>query len=135
MNNLLIGLGLALVLWLIWQSIRERQRFAQACANFQVKTAREAASLLDSQAAKVFIGRSTCPYCRLFAPKLAAAQAATGARVYFVDSSNVADPDLQAFRDRFGVATVPGLLVSKGRSTKVVCDSSLSVEDIKGLIG
>lgn len=110
--------------------------FTKAISQFNIVSAHELDHLIRSgQPLAAFIGRETCPYCQRFAPKLAEAQAATGARVYFVDSSNASDPALQAFRDKFSVVTVPGLVVSDGQSVKVVCDSSLPVEEIKALIG
>ncbi len=42
--------------------------------------------------------------------------------------------EIAALRKRYGIATVPGLLVAKNGSVKVVCDSSLDPEDIKDFI-
>lgn len=109
--------------------------FEQAIAHFQTSTAQEVEDLiLSGQKVIAFIGRSTCPYCQRFAPKLAQVQAETGATIYFVDSSHVADPALQDLRAKYNVATVPGLLVAEATAVKVVCDSSLPVEDIKAFI-
>ena len=38
--------------------------------------------------------------------------------------------EIQSFRQKYGIPTVPGLLVAKGGEARVVCDSSISVEDI-----
>lgn len=109
--------------------------FEQALSRFEATRAAHVASLIDSgQKVIAFVGRATCPYCQRFAPKLATAQAETGAKVYFVDSSRFDDSELQDLRARHQIVTVPGLLVAKSGQVKVVCDSSLTVEDIKVFI-
>ena len=79
-----------------------------------------------------FIGRPTCPYCQLFAPKLAQVISETGARVSYLESDNVEDANaIAAFRNANTIPTVPALLVAKAGEVRVVCDSSLSLEAIK----
>ena len=41
---------------------------------------------------------------------------------------------VQAFREKYHVQTVPGLLVAQAGQVKVVCDSSLSQEAIADFI-
>ena len=49
----------------------------------------------------------------------------------FVNSEDVTQlNEIQAFRQKYGIPTVPGLLVAKGGEAHVVCDSSISVEEI-----
>lgn len=109
--------------------------FQQAIKHFQVSKAGEIEELIQSgQKVIAFIGRSTCPYCNIFAPKLAEVQAETGAAVYFVDSSRLFDTALQELRNKYGIVTVPGLLVADKTEVKVVCDSSISEEVIKEFI-
>lgn len=109
--------------------------FEQALAHFQETSAQELESLIQSgQKVIAFIGRSTCPYCQRFAPKLAQVQEITGAKIYFVDSSNLLDSALQDLRGKYGVVTVPGLLVADQTEVAVVCDSSLPVEAIQDFI-
>lgn len=105
--------------------------FEQAVKQFTPVTAQELEKLIQTEEKVIaFIGRPTCPYCQRFAPKLAQAQADTNASIYFVDSSNVSDAALQDLRAKYGVKTVPGLLVATQQDVKVVCDSSLSVAEI-----
>lgn len=83
----------------------------------------------------LFIGRPTCPYCQRFAPKLGAVVVQTGAKVSYINSEDMSQiEDIQSFRRRYGIASVPGLFVANKGTTKVVCDSSLSEEDILDFI-
>ncbi|GAA5410267.1 conjugal transfer protein TraF [Streptococcus uberis] len=83
----------------------------------------------------VFFGRSTCPYCRRFTPKLAQVAQENALQVYFIDTDNLADfEDIQGFRYQYGIKTVPGLLVGNTESVEVVCDSSLSPTEIATFI-
>ncbi|MCK1230266.1 conjugal transfer protein TraF [Streptococcus uberis] len=83
----------------------------------------------------VFFGRSTCPYCRRFAPKLAQVAQEKALQVYFIDTDNLVDfEDIQDFRYQYGIKTVPRLLVGNTGSVGVVCDSSLSPTEIATFI-
>jgi len=94
--------------------------------------AKEVESLISSgEEVVLFIGRPTCPYCRRFAPKMNEARQALNKPAIFVNSEDVTQlNDIQSFRQKYGIPTVPGLLVAKGGDVRVVCDSSISVEDI-----
>lgn len=79
----------------------------------------------------MFLGRSTCPFCRLFAPKLAQVAEANHLDVFFVASDNLADAQqLQAFRQEYHLATVPALLVIHSGQVRAVCDSGLTESEI-----
>ena len=82
----------------------------------------------------LFLGRKTCPYCNIFLPKLYNVVTSLEKNIYFVDSSNNEDEFLVEFREKYGVKTVPALLVAREKDVKVVCDSSLSEEAIKQFI-
>lgn len=79
----------------------------------------------------VFIGRTTCPYCVRFIPKLHQAATQLQQEIYYMNSQDTTNPQLLAFRTQYEIPTVPGLLVlrSDGHSA-AVCDSSLSVDEI-----
>lgn len=81
----------------------------------------------------LFIGRPTCPYCRRFEPKLTQVAKENKLDVYYINSDEIS-PELDSLRSTYNVATVPGLLVAKGGRVKVVCDSSLSEEEILDFI-
>ena len=55
--------------------------------------------------------------------------------MYFINSEDRASESLAAFRAKYNMPTVPGLLVARGGEVRVVCDSSQSVEQIKAFIG
>lgn len=79
----------------------------------------------------VFLGRSTCPFCRLFAPKLAQVAEDHQKKVFFVNNENPIDAEaLQAFRQEYHLATVPALLVIHSGQVRAVCDSSLTESEI-----
>lgn len=110
--------------------------FYQAIAPFEQVLTKDVEERIGSgEELILFVGRATCPYSRLFAPKLAQVQAEQGLEVLFLDSENLADLEaLQAFRSRYQIITVPGLLVAKAGQVRVVCDSSLSPEAIAAFI-
>ncbi|MGT2907296.1 thioredoxin domain-containing protein [Streptococcus dentiloxodontae] len=111
--------------------------FEEAVNHFEAITVTEARQRVASDKKFVlFIGRPTCPYCQRFAPKLAAVAAGLSDTVFYINSEDASQlEDIQAFRSRYGIATVPGLFVAENGTAKVVCDSSLSEDDIRDFIG
>lgn len=109
--------------------------FSNYIQNFAVVTANEVEkNILASEEYVVFIGRETCPYCQRFAPKISEVAKTENIKVDFLDSSDAGDSSLADLRNKYGVRTVPGLLVAKKSQVKVVCDSSLSTEEIINFI-
>ncbi|MBF8970454.1 thioredoxin family protein [Streptococcus sp. NLN76] len=110
--------------------------FYQVIAPFELVLTKDVEERIESgEELVLFVGRATCPYSRLFAPKLAQVQAELGLEVAFLDSENPEDLGaLQVFRAQYQIVTVPGLLVAKDKQVRVVCDSSLSPEEIKAFI-
>ncbi|HGM4565452.1 TPA: thioredoxin domain-containing protein [Streptococcus pyogenes] len=106
--------------------------FEEIVANFIPSSVAEVTSAIASgKDMIVFLGRSSCPYCRCFAPKLAQVATDNQKEVYFVDSENAADAaELAAFRENYQLVTVPALLVSYDQHQRAVCDSSLTPDDI-----
>ncbi|AKI36122.1 TPA: thioredoxin domain-containing protein [Streptococcus pyogenes] len=106
--------------------------FEEIVANFISSSVAEVTSAIASgKDMIVFLGRSSCPYCRRFAPKLAQVATDNQKEVYFVDSENAADAaELAAFRENYQLVTVPALLVSYDKHQRAVCDSSLTPDDI-----
>ncbi|HER2959923.1 thioredoxin domain-containing protein [Streptococcus pyogenes] len=106
--------------------------FEEIVANFIPSSVAEVTSAIASgKDMIVFLGRSSCPYCRRFAPKLAQVATDNQKEVYFVDSENATDAaELAAFRENYQLVTVPALLVSYDQHQRAVCDSSLTPDDI-----
>lgn len=91
--------------------------------------------LTETKKQILFLGRATCPFCRKFAPKLKAVKIKLNLPVYFVDSENSDDLEkLTALRNQYTIPTVPALLVVQEEKVKVVCDSSLTEEEITQFI-
>ncbi|MBY4986088.1 conjugal transfer protein TraF [Streptococcus suis] len=108
--------------------------FQDYIQDFTSVNVEQAQSILTAKDGGVlFIGRSTCPYCNRFAPKLHKVAQDKQVAVHFLDSSQVS-PELQALRDHYQVPTVPGLLVAKSTGVQVRCDSSMTEEEIVAFI-
>ncbi|KXT75136.1 Bacterocin transport accessory protein [Streptococcus sp. DD10] len=113
------------------------EAFAQHISNLTETTVAHAQTLIDEmETATFFVGRATCPYCRKFAAKLHTVVNETEKTVYFINSE---DPnqlgELQAFREQYGIKTVPGFVHTQDGDVTVRCDSSMSEEEIKEFAG
>lgn len=95
----------------------------------------EAHGLLSNEnLAVVYIGRESCPYCRKFAKKLSALAPELHTTIYYVDSSNASDTELNLFRERYDIVTVPGFVVGKKGQITVRCDSSTPEDELLEMI-
>lgn len=99
-----------------------------------VSSARQA--IADKERATFFIGRASCSFCRRFAGTLAGVVEETGAHIYFINSEEVSElANLQAFRQEYGIPTVPGFVHTDNGQVSVRCDSSMSATAIKDFAG
>ncbi|XJS11670.1 glutaredoxin family protein [Aerococcaceae bacterium WGS1372] len=114
----------------------EIEIFNQLVNDFEEINAEEAEDKLQSvQGTVVFLGRPTCPFCRKFAPKLHEVSKNAEVDVYYVNSEKEGqEVALSEFREKYGLATVPSLLVSAEDNVKVRSDSSMSTEEITSFI-
>lgn len=112
----------------------DEQKFLELVKeNFEEITANKADELLEDQSGKVvFIGRETCPFCRKFIQTLSSTAKENDLHVYFVHSQGEGmEEEIQVFRDKYEITTVPGLLYSDGDTpVRVRLDSSMTPEEI-----
>lgn len=111
-----------------------QQEFLDYVAELDNVTAEKAGQLLEEKdGAIVFIARETCPYCRKFISRLMKVVKEKDLTVHFLHSQPQDAQEgqaVQALRDQYDVPTVPALLYAGQDGVQVVCDSSLSPEEI-----
>ena len=95
--------------------------FASAFTPISISTVKDKISSTDKFI--LFIGRPSCPYCQLFEPKLSNVACKFEFNIFYINSENT---------DELG--EIPALFVSENGTAKVVCDSSLSEDDILDFI-
>jgi len=111
-----------------------QDEFEKEIKDFQEITANVAQEFLEEDEAKlVFIGRSTCPFCRKYLPKLIQALGDDVSSTYYLNSEETATDDaLSDFRFEVGAKTVPSLVYVGGNDKfkNLNADSSNSVAEI-----
>lgn len=107
--------------------------FAEIYSKISVKKVEE--WIAEGEKLVLMIGYDACPFCNIFEPKLTAVAERLEVSVAFLDTRDLLDFEaVQEFRFRHQISTVPALLVAKGGAVKVVCDSSISEEEIAEFI-
>lgn len=109
--------------------------YEEDVALFEKVLSTEADQLLCNESLTiVYIGRSTCPYCRKFAKKLSNLSNDIDSTIYYVESDNTSDLEIQTFRDKYNILTVPGFIVAKQGEITVRCDSSTPEKELLDMI-
>lgn len=62
----------------------------------------------------LFLGRETCAYCQAFVPKLYITLKDHPKTVYYYNTEDKTDQELQSFRTNYNIATVPHLAYFQG---------------------
>ena len=113
----------------------EKDTYEEDVALFEKVVSTTANQLLSTEElAIVYIGRATCPFCRKFAKKLSGLTNEIKSTIYYVESDNALDGEINSFREKFNILTVPGFIVSKNGEVEVRCDSSLPEEEILDMV-
>jgi len=75
----------------------------------------------------IYFGRSSCPYCQEFSNEFPRLKQ----KVYYVDTQNRMDTNLQSVRNQFNIQTVPSVIYRKpnGVYTKLNRDIRQSFEN------
>lgn len=85
----------------------------------------------------VYIGKSSCPFCRKFVPKLDNVRKEKGLTIHYVDSQDTPkNQALQNIRAKLGVEFVPSMVTvdGPGKFTNLHIDSSTSEEELISLL-
>lgn len=113
----------------------EEYNYKEDVSLFTKILSNEADKLLSNDdLAVIYIGRETCPYCCKFAKKLSRLISEINTTIYYVDSNNFSDNELNSFREKYNIVTVPGFIVCKNGEIEVRCDSSTPEDEILAMI-
>ena len=84
----------------------------------------------------LFLGRETCQYCNIFVPKLYEVLQEKSVPVYYYDTEDRDNQELIAFREKFGIETVPNLSYYEGDQLVATLEkgSQSSLEEITDLL-
>lgn len=111
--------------------------FLEQVEAFTEVTPEEADELLTAKEGNiVFIGRETCPYSRRFAGTLTDVVNEYDLDINFLHSKKPDyEDEIQEFRDKYNVPTVPGFLYSsESAGILVKCDSSMNASEILEMV-
>lgn len=94
------------------------------------------AKMASGQPFLLFLGRETCSHCQAFVPKLYKTLQEVPRTVYHYNTEDKTDQNLQAFRDRYGISTVPNLSYYEGDQLVASLDkgSQASKEELVALL-
>lgn len=104
---------------------------------FVETTPEEAEQLLEANAGNiVYIGFDSCPYCQKFVHKLSPLAKEKELDIHYIDAKSTDYvEEIEEFRKKYEVKTVPGLLYSSETAGLIVkTDSSLTAEEILEII-
>ncbi len=110
--------------------------YEESVASFNQIDAAKAQDLIKGEGkAVIYVGKAACPYCQIFVKKLKKVAEETNTAVYYVNSAEKSDMEgITAFRNKYDIPTVPGIIFTDGDIVNVKCDSSMPEEDIKAFI-
>lgn len=114
----------------------DEKEFLKLAEDFERISPKQANELLDTDGeVVVLVARETCPYCRKFMPKIHKVAQTNDKKVYFIHSQDEEHyKEVEGFRRKYDMPTVPSLLYKSNNQIKTVSDSSLSEEEITEFI-
>lgn len=104
---------------------------------FKKATPKEADRLLEDKTGKIiYIGFDSCPYSQKFVHKLSPLAKKNELEIHYVDAKDFDDAkEIDDFREKYEIQTVPGLLYSSETAGLIVkCDSSLTPAEILDIV-
>lgn len=79
----------------------------------------------------LYIGRSTCQWCRKLAPSLQYASSKREVDIYYLDSTDTqTDNDLSSFRKEYAIETVPDVILFSESDAPVHLDIDITADDM-----
>lgn len=79
----------------------------------------------------LYIGRSTCQWCRKLAPSLQYASSKREVDIYYLDSTDTqTDSDLSSFRKEYAIETVPDVILFSESDAPVHLDIDITADDM-----
>src|SRR5690625_3160874 len=114
----------------------DEKEFLKLAEDFKRISPKQANDLLDSEEEVVIlVVRETCPYCRKFMPKIHNVAQNSNKTVYFIHSQDEEHyKEVEGFRRKYDMPTVPSLLYKNKEGHKTVSDSSMSEKEIAEFI-
>lgn len=92
----------------------------------------------DNESFYLYVGRATCPYCRIFVPKLHSAAENNLSVINYLDVENTAqDAELESFLSTINLQYVPSLISfdEEGNFDKLDIDShNITIQEIENFI-
>lgn len=110
--------------------------YEENIANFTMIDSKKAEEMIKAKKeVVVYIGRPTCSFCRMFVQKLKVVADQTQTEIYYIESSNLSDAEnINDFRVKYQIPTVPGLLYANEGLVEVKCHSAMPEEEIQQFI-
>lgn len=89
------------------ESNKEYELAVNSFTNISLQEAEKKIS--NNESFFLYIGRESCPYCQMFAPKLSDAISEMDVQIYYLNSEQVTD-ELEEFMMRYEIAFVPSFI-------------------------
>lgn len=124
-----IGLSIVLIAFIFLN--REKISYAIATKDFEEVQVENLNDIAQSEESFfVYIGRETCPFCRMFVSELSSAADNTNKKIYYIDSEDRTNTSLNQFREDNEIVTVPTLVKVTNKKIEAILESGLTDSEI-----